>query len=92
MLLWFILENTVVDRFVRYTVTQYAVIGLTLSGIYIKKYADSTMETGYFIAVLMGVSVFCLVAHLGLVIVRATKHLLSVNNKIGDDPVLSYAS
>ncbi|XP_068243870.1 uncharacterized protein [Palaemon carinicauda] len=92
MLLWFILENTVLDRFVRYTVTQYAVIVLAMSGIYIKKYAESTMETGYFIVVLLGVSVFCLVARLGLVIVRATKHPLYVNNKIGDDPVLSYAA
>lgn len=92
MVLWFILENTALDRFVRYTITQYAVIVLAMAGVYIKKYANSSMETGYFIVVLLGVSVFCLVARLGLVIVRATKHPLYVNNKIGDDPVLSFAA
>ncbi|KAK7060090.1 hypothetical protein SK128_014747 [Halocaridina rubra] len=92
MVLWFILENTVLDRFVRYTVTQYAVIVLAMAGIYINKYNGSTMETGYFIVVLLGVSVFCFVARLGLVIVRGIKHPLYVNNKIGDDPVLSFAA
>ncbi|KAG7165554.1 hypothetical protein Hamer_G022983 [Homarus americanus] len=92
MVLWFILENTALDRFVRYTVTPYAVVVLAMVGIYIKQYAEATKETGYFIVVLLGVAVFCFVARLGLVVVRACKSPLYVNNKIGDDPVLSYAA
>lgn len=92
MVLWFILENTALDRYVRYTITPYAVVVLAMVGMYIKQYAGSTLETGYFIVVLLGVAVFCLVARLGLVVVRACKSPLYVNNKIGDDPVLSYAA
>ncbi|KAK8724118.1 hypothetical protein OTU49_011209, partial [Cherax quadricarinatus] len=92
MIIWFILENTILDRFVRYTVTPYAVVVLALVGIYIQQYAEATTETGYFIVVLLGVSVFCFVARMGLVIVRACKSPLYVNNKIGDDPVLSFAA
>lgn len=68
------------------------VVVLAMAGIYIKQYVGSTLETGYFIVVLLGVAVFCLVARLGLVVVRACKSPLYVNNKIGDDPVLSYAA
>ncbi|XP_045618892.1 uncharacterized protein [Procambarus clarkii] len=92
MILWFVLENTILDRYVRYTITPYAVVIVALVGIYIKQYAESTTETGYFIVVLLGVAVFCFVARLGLVIVRACKNPLYVNNKIGDDPVLSFAA
>ncbi|KAK4306005.1 hypothetical protein Pmani_022150 [Petrolisthes manimaculis] len=92
LVLYFILENTVLDRFVRYTITIYPVVVLAMAGIYIKQYQHSTLETGYFIIVLLGTSVFCLVARLGLVIVRAVKSPLYVNNKVGDDPVLSYAA
>ncbi|XP_047499715.1 uncharacterized protein LOC125046115 isoform X1 [Penaeus chinensis] len=92
MLLWFILENTALDRFVRYTITQYAVVVLAMVGIYIKQYNGASLETGWFIVVLLGVAVFCLVARLGLVIVRACKSPLYANNKVGDDPVLSYAA
>ncbi|XP_050701819.1 uncharacterized protein LOC126988059 isoform X2 [Eriocheir sinensis] len=92
LVLWFLLENTVLDRFVRYTITPYAVVVLAMAGIYVKQYAASTMETGYFIVVLLGVAVFCLVARLGLVIVRGVKSPLYVNNKVGDDPVLSFAA
>lgn len=92
LVLWFLLENTVLDRFMRYTITPYAVVVLAMAGIYVKQYATATMETGYFIVVLLGVAVFCLVARLGLVIVRAVKSPLYVNNKVGDDPVLSFAA
>lgn len=92
MLLYFILENTALDRFVRYTITPYAVVVLAMVGIYIKQYQNATMESGYFIIVLLGTAVFCLVARLGLVIVRAVKSPLYINNKVGDDPVLSYAA
>ncbi|MPC12097.1 hypothetical protein E2C01_004775 [Portunus trituberculatus] len=72
-------------------VIRYVVV-LAMAGIYVKQYASATMETGYFIVVLLGVSVFCLVARLGLVIVRGVKSPLYVNNKVGDDPVLSFAA
>ncbi|XP_076056600.1 uncharacterized protein LOC143034433 isoform X2 [Oratosquilla oratoria] len=92
MILWFILENTVLDRFVRYTVTPYAVIVHAVVGIYFKKYDLVPIETGYFIVALLGTAVFCLVARIGLVILRGCKRPLYTNNKIGDDPVMSYAA
>ncbi|CAL4067741.1 unnamed protein product [Meganyctiphanes norvegica] len=92
MLLWFILENTALDRWMRYTVTQYAVIVVAMVGIYYKGYTSANMETGYFMVTLLGVSVFCFVARLGLVILRACKSPLYNSNKVSEDPVMSFSA
>lgn len=92
MLIWFIIENTALDRWMRYTVSQYAVIVVAMVGVYHKGYEASNMETGYFMVTLLGVSVFCFVARLGLVILRACKSPLYMSNKVSEDPVTSFSA
>lgn len=90
MLVWFILENTVLDRYGRYTVTPYLVMIFHMTGVYVRQYGVTTKETDYFIAVMLGVSAFFAVLRIALAIGRAIRCPLYSNNKVGEDPVISY--
>lgn len=91
MILWFILENTILDRFGRYTLTPYAVVIVLMVAVFDRQYQqNSSQETDYFIAALLGAASFCMFLRICLVVGRAIKCPLYRDNKVGEDPVMSF--
>ncbi|XP_068135704.1 uncharacterized protein [Hyperolius riggenbachi] len=77
VVLWFILENFVLDKYVRYTLTVYPVVIVALSGALDKNYKDSSPDNNnIFIAVLLAVGCVMFAVRLGLVIWRHIKQPL----------------
>lgn len=73
ILAWFIVENTVLEKYLRYTVSQYPVLIVALSAI-ISKHWDSSKRNPIFSLVLLVLVLILFVARLGLVIYRIKKN------------------
>uniref|UniRef100_H3BA93 Si:dkey-29d8.3 n=1 Tax=Latimeria chalumnae TaxID=7897 RepID=H3BA93_LATCH len=70
---WFVLENFVLDKYVRYTLTIYPVVIVALSGVLDKNYnASSPSKNGIYTAVLLGIA--CMIFAIRIVLV-VWKHL-----------------
>jgi len=91
MVLWFLLESTVLDRYGRYTVTHYLVVLTVTGGAYERQFAVTDEPTQYFIIALLAASAVCAVLRVSLAIGRGVKCPLYSDNKIHEDPVLGYA-
>lgn len=74
---WFFLENSVLDKHVRYILVQYPVVIWALSGNLDKNYnADSPTRNGIFIVVLLAIACVIFAIRIGLVIWRHIKYPL----------------
>lgn len=77
LLIWFFLENVVLDKHVRYILVQYPVVIWALSGNLDKNYnPDSPNRNGIFIVVLLAIACVTFAIRIGLVIWRHIKHPL----------------
>ncbi|KAM4040833.1 uncharacterized protein ACNLHF_012101 isoform 1-T2 [Anomaloglossus baeobatrachus] len=77
VVLWFCLENFVLDKYVRYTLTVYPVVIVALSGALDKHFMEaSPTENNIYIAVLLAVACALFVLRLALVIWRHFKQPL----------------
>jgi len=70
---WFIVENTVLDRYLRYTVSQYPVLIIALSAI-ISKHWDSSKRNPIFSLVLLILVCILYVIRILLVLYRVAKN------------------
>ncbi|XP_066299090.1 uncharacterized protein [Branchiostoma lanceolatum] len=83
ILVWFVLENFVFDRYCRYTLVPYVVVVVALSAIIDKfiRFTGSLEKTNaFFSCILISVSSLALVARFSLVIWRHVKQPLYVSN------------
>ncbi|XP_047424350.1 uncharacterized protein LOC124995748 [Mugil cephalus] len=77
MIVWYILENFVLDKHVRYILITYPVVIWALSGNLNKNFdATSPSDNGIFIAALLGLAIAVFILRLGLVIWRHIKQPL----------------
>ncbi|KAJ0059537.1 hypothetical protein NL108_001892, partial [Boleophthalmus pectinirostris] len=77
LLAWFVLENTVLDKHVRYVLIVYPVVIWALSGNLDKNYdPESPNRNGIFIVVLLALACLIFVTRIGLVIWRHKKRPL----------------
>ncbi|XP_062377580.1 uncharacterized protein LOC134066305 isoform X2 [Sardina pilchardus] len=77
MILWFILENSVLDKYVRYILTIYPVIIVALTGNITKNYDPAApSRNAIFIAVLLGLACLLFVLRVLLVVWRHFKQPL----------------
>ncbi|XP_015249664.1 PREDICTED: uncharacterized protein LOC107097152 [Cyprinodon variegatus] len=80
LLSWFVVENFVLDKHMRYVFIPYVVVIWALSGNLTKNYdASSPSRNGIFIAVLLAVSCVLLAIRIVLVVWRNTKQPLYKN-------------
>lgn len=73
MIGWFILENTILEKYLRYTISQYPVLIVALSAI-ISKHWDSSKRNPIFTLVLLVLVLVLFVVRLGLVFYRIRKN------------------
>ncbi|XP_035698690.1 uncharacterized protein LOC118431556 [Branchiostoma floridae] len=78
-LVWFVLENFVFERYCRYTLVQYVVVVVALSGILDRNQADFGRRNIVLTCVLLVVASLLLVARLSLVIWRHVTQPLYVS-------------
>ncbi|XP_046879835.1 uncharacterized protein si:ch211-161h7.5 [Hypomesus transpacificus] len=77
LVVWFVLENFVLDKHMRYILTIYPVVIVALAGNLTKNYdASSPSRNAVFEAVLMGLTCFLFVVRIGLVVWRHIKNPL----------------
>ncbi|KAM9316171.1 uncharacterized protein PAF06_007148, partial [Gastrophryne carolinensis] len=77
LVLWFILENFVFDKYVRYTLTVYPVVIVALSGSLDKNFKDASPDgNSIFVAVLLAIACGIFAMRLVLVIWRHIKQPL----------------
>ncbi|XP_043399907.1 uncharacterized protein LOC114019724 isoform X1 [Chelonia mydas] len=77
LVIWFSLENFVLDKYVRYNLTVYPVVIVALTGIVWKNYSPSSpTDNSVFTVVLLGVACVTFVVQLGIVIWRLCRRPL----------------
>ena len=75
LVLWFILDNYVLDKYVRYTLSPYITIVIALSGCLTKNYDLDTMyRNSIFILVLLALAGVLLVTKLITMIIRHIRY------------------
>ncbi|XP_068199840.1 uncharacterized protein [Antennarius striatus] len=83
MLVWFILENSVLDKYVRYILTIYPVVIWALTGIFMKNYdAVAPSRNNILNVALLAVGCTLFVTRVGLFIWKTIKRPLYENNSV----------
>ncbi|KAL2085131.1 hypothetical protein ACEWY4_018451 [Coilia grayii] len=86
VLVWFAVENTVLDKHVRYILTIYPVVIVALTGNMTKNFhPESPSRNGIFIAVLLGLSCALFVIRVILVIRKHIRQPLYMGTNTGND-------
>ncbi|XP_018021864.1 uncharacterized protein LOC108678041 [Hyalella azteca] len=93
IVVWFILENSILDSYGRYTFTQYPVVVVHMAGVYVAvKDLQNVNEVKAFAIALLALACVCAALRIILMFVRGFKCPLYSNNKVGEDPITSFAS
>ncbi|XP_032632446.1 uncharacterized protein LOC116822575 [Chelonoidis abingdonii] len=81
LVIWFSLENFVLDKYVRYNLTVYPVVIVALTGIVWKNYSPSSpADNSMFTVVLLAVACVTFAVRLGIVIWRHCKRPLNLSD------------
>ncbi|KAF2364444.1 hypothetical protein FHG87_004802 [Trinorchestia longiramus] len=94
MVFWCVMELTFLDRYGRYTVTPYLIVMVHMVGVFTRHVDQDNISspTDIFIVVLLAAAALFLLLRILLGAIRGFKCPLYANNKVGEDPVISFAS